>query len=524
MIPHWLSLIPPLLVIIAAFVTGRINSSILLGIITAAFISTNGEFTATISLILHKFLASLYSADNLYLYSFLLSISILVAIMTHAGHLEKFAHIITKKIKTKLGVQQSSVFLSSLLFIDDYLSILTTGYVMQSLTDRFGIARVKLAFLIHSMAGPLVILAPVSGWVATIIGYLNKAGVESEVSLTTQIICDPFFLYLKSIPYIFYSFLIIISVLYIIHAAVSFGPMKKHEKRHKTPEYCELIIATTYTSYTTWAVLIPLGVLIFFIIIGIPISGGYMPFISNVSFIDSIKNNPYPFFVMFLAGISSLAVAFSMNLIKRSISFLDIPSIIMQGIQLMYPAIIMLFLAFTFSSLLARELGTGIYLAQKMIHSMHLAYIPFMFYISSLFATVATGTAWGTFAIMIPIAIPMIIGLTNTVTPTQLDQLPLLLPVLGAIFSGAACGDHLSPLSETTTMSATCTNVKPMEHFKTQLPYALPAAVSAGIAYLIIGFCISYQPLIGLIAAFIISITSCLLMLQLAHKRFSGTN
>src|SRR3990167_3801945 len=231
MLNSWLTLLPPTFVIVGATITKRIHPALFLGIVSAAFIATQGDLWLTGTLSVNSLINTATSSDNLYLYAFLIAIGTLVSLFSATGAATSFAHAITKKIRSARQAQYSSLIVSLLLFIDDYLSILTTGYVMSPLADRFQISRQKLAFLVHSMAGPIVILAPVSSWVATIINYLDQVGVTTGDEQTVRIAADPFFIYLKTIPFIFYSFLIILSVWFIIWKNISYGPIQEYDEQ-----------------------------------------------------------------------------------------------------------------------------------------------------------------------------------------------------------------------------------------------------------------------------------------------------
>ncbi len=210
----WLSILPPLVVILCAVVLRKLNIALICGIVSAALIATQGSPTDTAMLLGNRFWSQIIDIDKAYLYVFLISLGTMIALFNYTGCARTFAGIISKRIRSARAAQTASIFLSFMLFIDDYLSILTNGFVMLNLTDRYGVARTKLAFLIHSLAGSVVILAPVSSWVATITTYLGQAGVSPISQADTLVLSDPFYVYLSSIPFIFYSFLIIGSVLY----------------------------------------------------------------------------------------------------------------------------------------------------------------------------------------------------------------------------------------------------------------------------------------------------------------------
>lgn len=510
MLNSWLTLLPPAIVVLGAIITQKIHSALILGIISAAIIASHGAIIPSAHLALDACINTATDSDNLFLYAFLIAIGILVSLFATTGAATSFAHAVTRKIRSARQVQYSSLFVSCLLFIDDYLSILTTGYVMSPLTDRFQIARQKLAFLVHSMAGPIVILAPVSSWVATIINYLDQVGVTTGDTQTIRIAADPFFIYLKTIPFIFYSFFIIFSVWFIIFAHISYGPMQKYD------EQAAQIPATPLPKETpmhTSNLLFPLAVLVIGIIIGLPLAGGFWMFGGSHGLIESLKYNEHPFLVMLIAALLAVVVGFARCYQRGLIALHQLPDITRDGFNLMIGAITMVYLASTFSGILANQVGTGQYLASLFIGSVPLWLLPTMFFIVSLICTIATGSAWGNFALMIPIAVPMITSLSGLALPIDPRALPLLLPTLGAIFSGSVCGDHISPLSETTIMAAASTGTRPLVHSYTQFPYAMPAIIGCIIAYMLSGLLTMLTPTISLLISLAVGGMCCVALL-----------
>ena len=491
MLNNWLTLIPPTVVIIAALASRRIHISLAIGIISASIIAAHGAFLASFTIGAHAIWNTISSIDNLYLYGFLVGIGILISLLTATGFAQSFAHAVTQKIYSPRHAQYAAMTVSLLLLIDDYLSILTTGYVMGPLMDRFRIAREKLAFLVHSFSGPVVILAPVSSWVATIIAYMDQAGiaVTAQSGEPIRIMADPFFIYLKSIPFMLYSLLTIISVLFIVHYRISFGPMHFYEQQaaDKEPPRPPIDYQTSMKP-----LLISLGTLLGVIAFGLPFAGGYYLFGGNYSFIESIKYNTHPFLVMFSAVLASIGVTIAQAWYQGAMKFNQLWPVANRGFYLMFDAITLVFLASTLSGLLANQVGTGQYVASLFLGSVPLSLLPVMFFTISLLCTIATGSAWGNFALMIPIAIPMLTTLSGLTPPLDPRALPLLLPVLGAIFSGSVCGDHISPLSETTIMTATSTNTKMLTHAYTQIFYMLPVILSCVIGYTVMGWAAFY--------------------------------
>lgn len=505
-----LSLTPPLLVIIIASITHKINKGLIAGIITAGLIARKGSFLSAGALIWERVVEHFQDIDALYLYLFLFALGSLIALLRYTGGAIAFAHVVTKKIKKKVTAETSTIILSLGLTIDDYLSILTNGYVMRTVMDRMHIPRVKLAYLIHSLSGPLVLLIPISSWIAAITVYLDQAGINLDGTNNTKILADPFFIHLQTVPFAFYSLLLIASVLFIVLCQLSYGPMYTYEHGHLAPspdtipqEYL------TPPRGTTADLILPIATLLAVVFIGFPYAGGYAPFSGTRSLIEAFQSNDYTFLILCGGGFLALGVGIIFGLLRNKIFFPEVPSIIKQGFDIMYSPVIMIILASIFGSMLKLDLLTGKYLATLLLGKVSISILPVMFFYVSLACAIFTGSAWGTFALIFSIAIPMLPPLFEIPTPALPEQISVLFPILGAIFSGSVCGDHISPLSETTVMSATSAGVTPFEHAYTQLPYALPVIFSSGIAFYISGNLIGYPLWTNALISFSISTVIC---------------
>jgi len=518
MTPTWLSLLPPFIVIIAVLITKRLNISLGLGIISAAFIASQGNLSTAGLSILQRISEHIRDLDNLYIYIFLIAISSIITLLTYTGNASAAAQIISQKVKTKKAAETSSLFLSLLLSIDDYLSILTVGYVTRPLASQLAIARVKIAFLVHALAGPVVILVPISSWAAAILAQLDQAGITLDRQPHTTITADPFFAYLNTIPFMFYSLLIITSVFFIVRMNISFGPLHDYEKQTE-PQKADFIPEPKNQTHSLIALLLPLLLLPIGVIIGILISGNYHLFGGNASLLEAFKNNNQTFLVMCLVGICTFIISCAYSLIYKQIFLSNLPTIIGSGIRLMYNAILMVILATILGVFLRENLMTGNYIASLLLNAIPIALLPVMIFITSLIITLSTGSAWGTFALMIPIVIQMLISLFQLTPPITPQALPILFPALGAILSGAVCGDHISPFSETTIMTATSTGIKPLEHFYTQFPYALPAIIGTIFAFLLSGLLSTYSFWFTVVFSFGAGLILCLIMLYSLNKK-----
>lgn len=525
----FLSLIPPLLVLITACITRKLNPSLIVGLITGALIATHGSFTKSTSLLAQRFTEKIFDIETFYSYGFLIIAGILVTLVAHSGGIQALAHAIAPRLKKQSDAEQYSFFISMLLFIDDYLSNLTVGSVMRPLTDHMKIPRSKLAFLVHSLSGPLVILVPVSSWVAMITSQLNYAGVAQEVGPSVKVLANPFFVYLSSIPFIFYSFILIASVWFIIHYRISYGPMKKHETIAQNTgnllggkEAPITTVTVKQHNGTLFDLIFPISTLVFGVIIGILYRGDCYLFGGTHSLMQALQQNEDPFFVLFTASLISLLLSIGSGLIRNTLTIRAIPSVIKEGFMLMFEALIMLTLASVLGAMLKSDLHTGEYLAHTLLGSMNPSLFPFAFFIVSTITAFMTGTSWGTIALLLPIAIPMLTSTATMALPLLPDAVPLLFPVLGAVFSGAVCGDHVSPISETTIMAATSTTSYPLDHAYTQIFYALPAMICSALSFLMCGYLTSYSLGIKALISVSIGISASILLLATLHMLYNS--
>lgn len=412
--------------------------------------------------------------------------------------------------------------------MDDYFSSLTVGSVMRPLTDMYKIPRAKLAFLVDSMAAPLAILCPFSSWVAAIIGFLRDNGVSSIPGKNTLILASPLKTYLNMIPYIFYSFIIIASSFFIVRTGISYGLMGKHEAIADTTGNLyggRLDVKTSShdpheKNKETACVLdflIPILILFLSVVGGLLYSGNAAFLCGTKSCVEAFQNSNAAI-ALFTGGIFSLVCCTSFYLLRKKLSFNEIIPLYKEGILLMAPAILILILAWTLGDLLRNELFTGQYLASLMVGAVSKTLFPVIFFIASLLIAFAIGSSWGTAAIMFPIAIPLVISFLNIQPPTTLDYLPILFPVLGAILSGAVAGDHISPISDTTVMSATSSGSHHMDHVRTQMTYALPLIFSTAVAFLVAGLLTGYPLWVVSIGSLTVGLLLSFLLLTVLNR------
>jgi len=495
-----------------------------MGIIVGVLIAKDFNLFESIALLIQKFYTQITDIDNLCLYGFLLVIGILIVLLNHTGGASAFAQAITRRLSSAKAAQTSSLLISMILFIDDYLSNLTVGYIMRPLTDSFKVARVKLAYLVRSLSGPLVILIPVSSWVAMITSQLDLAGVHPNSAATTKIMADPFYIYVKSIPFIFYSFLLIASVWFVVRKSISYGPMHNHELIAQNTgnlfggkvALVEDIKPIEHTNGSIADLIVPIVILIASVFIGIPLAGGF--YSCNRGLLDSFRNNNQTFLVLLLASIITVLVATVFALIRNKLSTKQLPQIVKQGYSLMSGAIIMVLFASVLGSLLKTDLSVGTFVANNILGALNPALLPAMFFIVSMMVATITGTSWGTIALMVPTMVQMITVYLHIPTPTCPDQLPILFPILGAIFSGAVCGDHISPISETCIMASTSCGAYPLDHAYTQFWYTIPVIIGTTVAFLITGYAMSLSTIANIALSFGSGLVICFALLYVADK------
>ncbi|ABR55407.1 Na+ antiporter NhaC [Methanococcus vannielii SB] len=494
-----LSLLPPIVAIGLALLTKRVYTSLFLGILTGSLIYNNGSIVSTVFHIINTVLdsieltaitgiSSFTEAGNLWnllILLFLVILGILIAMITRAGGALAYGNLATNKIKSKEGACLSTSLLGLLLFVDDYFNCLTVGTVMRPITDKFKVSRAKLAYIIDSTAAPVCILMPVSSWFAAVVGNLSESGIGSD-SLSSM---SPSDVFISSILYNSYALIALFMVLVIISFKKwDFGPMKVHEKvAEETGDLfngnmgsssLESEIKPLNTGKISYLVL-PLVLLITAIISAFLISGGLLGGVGIIEAFQAMDAS----WGLFWGGLITLVITTLYFIISKAILVSDIPKMITKGTKLMIPAISILILAWSLGSIIKGDLGTGSYLAGLIQNNLPVQLLPAILFALSGFMAFATGTSWGTFGIMLPIAIPLAVAL---------GMPEFVVPFVAAVLGGAIYGDHSSPISDTTIMSSTGAGVKHIDHVQTQLPYTTLIGVMAFIGYILVGYTINF--------------------------------
>ncbi len=465
------ALVPPVIAILLALITKEVYSSLIIGIIAGGFIFAGGNFETAINHVLFDgFVASLSDSYNMGIIVFLVLLGMLVSLMNKAGGSAAFGRWASKHIKSRVGAQLATVLLGCLIFIDDYFNCLTVGSVMRPVCDEKKVSRAKLSYLIDATAAPVCIIAPISSWAAAVAGFARGAGAESGISLFVQ-----------AIPYNFYALFTILMMVVLAVSKVDYGPMKLHEKN--ALDKGDLFTSGDRVSNEDEAInpkgkvidlVLPVVVLIVTCVIGMIYSGG---FFSGESFIDAFSNSDAS--VGLVIG-SAIAIVFAVVyfLIRRVISFKDIMASLPDGFKAMVPAILILTCAWTLKAM-TDSLGAKIFISQLVEGSAGALQmlLPAIIFLIAVGLSFATGTSWGTFGILIPIVL-------SVFEPTN----PLMIIAISACMAGAVCGDHCSPISDTTIMASAGAQCNHINHVSTQLPYALTVAGISFVTYVLAGF------------------------------------
>ncbi|MBR4941095.1 MAG: Na+/H+ antiporter NhaC family protein, partial [Clostridia bacterium] len=456
------ALVPPVLAIALALITKEVYSSLFLGILSGALIYSNFNPVGALNKTFSVISGSLGDGWNIGILIFLVILGIMVCVINRAGGSAAFGRWAAKKIKGKTGASLSTFLLGAVIFVDDYFNCLTVGSVMRPVTDGHGISRAKLAYLIDATAAPICIIAPISSWAAAV----SSVAAEGE-GLN---------LFIRSIPYNFYALLTIVMVIFISVTKMDFGPMKLHEDNAAKGDLFT-VAARPYADDSESAgndrgrvidLLIPVIVLIVACIIGMVYTGG---FFDGETFINAFANCDASLGLV-LGSFCALLFTFVYYLLRRVVSFKNFMESVVDGFKAMVPAILILAFAWSISGI-SQELGSKILVAEfiRGTGSVFQNFLPVIIFIIACGMSFATGTSWGTFGILLPIV--------TSIFPSG----ELMMISVSACLAGAVCGDHCSPISDTTIMASTGAQCDHLTHVSTQLPYALTVAAVSAVAY-----------------------------------------
>ena len=460
------ALVPPLVAIILALVTKEVYSSLFIGIVIGGLFYGN-IFQQGFSF--EKSVLHIFEDGLVGILIFLVVLGIMVSMMNKAGGSAAFGQWAGRHIKTRIGAQLSAVLLGMLIFIDDYFNCLTVGSVMRPVTDKHQVSRAKLAYIIDATAAPICIIAPISSWAAAVTGF-----VEGE---------DGFAVFMNAIPYNYYALLTIIAMLTMVLFKIDFGAMAVHEANaakgdlYTTPErpYANSAPDTVKGRGTVVDLLFPIITLIICCIIGMIYTGG---FFSGTGFVEAFSGSDASVGLM-LGSFFALVITIVFYALRKVLTFTESCGCLPEGFKAMVPAILILTFAWTLKGM-TDSLGAKEYVAGLVggISGPWLALFPAVVFVVGAFLAFATGTSWGTFGILIPIVVSTFSGTNHT----------MMIISISACMAGAVCGDHCSPISDTTIMASAGAQCSHINHVSTQLPYVLVVAAVSCITYIIAGF------------------------------------
>lgn len=467
------ALLPPVVAIALALITKEVYSSLFIGIVVGAVLYGGGNVERTI---LHAFgddnggfVSVLTDSYNVGILIFLVILGTIVAMMNKAGGSAAFGKWASEHIKTKVGAQLATILLGVLIFIDDYFNCLTVGSVMRPVTDKHNVSRAKLAYLIDATAAPVCIIAPVSSWAAAVSGF-----VKGEDGLT---------LFVRAIPYNFYAILTIVMMVTMVLLKVEFGPMAKHEKNADNGDLFSMGDRTQNIQEDEQGsskgkvidLVIPILCLVVCCVIGMIYTGG---FFKGKDFITAFSNSDASVGLA-IGSFFGLVITIVLYVIRRVLPFKNCMDCLVDGFRAMVPAILILTMAWTLKSM-TDSLGAKEFVAMSMksVAGDFISLLPAVIFLVACFLAFATGTSWGTFGILIPIVVAVFEG----------NNYELMIISISACMAGAVCGDHCSPISDTTIMASAGAECDHVNHVSTQLPYAIVAAAVSFFSFIIAGF------------------------------------
>jgi tetracycline resistance efflux pump len=464
------ALVPPIVAIVLALITKEVYSSLFIGILIGGLFYSGFTFEMTITHVFQDGIIGVLSDSyNVGILVFLVILGIMVCLMNKAGGSAAFGRWASEHIKTRAGAQLATIALGVLIFIDDYFNCLTVGSVMRPVTDKHNVSRAKLSYLIDATAAPVCIIAPISSWAAAVTGF-----VEGEDGLS---------IFVRAIPYNFYALLTIVMMIGLVVMNVDYGSMKLHEDNAKkgdlytTPDrpYANAEEDVAEGKGKVIDLVFPIIVLIVSCVIGMIYTGG---FFSGESFVTAFSQSDASVGLV-LGSFFAFVITIIFYVARKVLKFNECMSCIPDGFKAMVPAILILTLAWTLKAM-TDSLGAADFVAGVMESSAQglVNLLPAIIFLVGCFLAFATGTSWGTFGILIPIVVAVFAGTNEN----------MMIMSISACMAGAVCGDHCSPISDTTIMASAGAQCNHVNHVSTQLPYAITVAAVSFVTYIISGF------------------------------------
>ena len=488
------ALVPALVAIILALVSKEVYSSLFVGIVVGGLLLCQGSGSGFFDAVFKNgLIAKVADPYNVGILVFLVMLGAMVALMNRAGGSAAFGNWAKTHIKSKVGAQIATICFGILIFIDDYFNCLTVGSVMRPVTDRFKVSHEKLSYLIDSTAAPICIIAPISSWAAAVSGF-----VEGEDGLT---------LFIKAIPFNFYALLTIFTLFLVVLWNVNIGPMKKYEVDEESDARLEAVDLME-TKGGVLDLVIPIASLIVFCVLGMIYTGGF--FASGDAakgFVDAFASSDASVGLAIGSfGAFIFTVCFYMS--RRVLRFNHCMACLPDGFKAMVPAILILALAWTLKgttdALGAKEFVAGLV---KGGASGFMNFMPAIIFVIAAFLAFATGTSWGTFGILIPIVVAAFGGVDYS----------LMVISISACMAGAVCGDHSSPISDTTIMASAGAECNHVNHVNTQIPYVLVVAAISFVTYIVAG--LTRSAILSLLFGLVLTFGTLILIKKRAKKK-----
>ena len=465
------ALIPPVVAIALALITKEVYSSLFIGILVGALFYSGFSFEGTVLHIFNGgFISVLSNSYNVGILVFLVILGIMVCLMNKAGGSAAFGRWASKRIKTRVGAELATIVLGVLIFIDDYFNCLTVGSVMRPVTDKHNVSRAKLAYLIDATAAPVCIIAPISSWAAAVSGF-----VPGEDGLSV---------FVKAIPYNFYALLTIVMMVGMVLMKTEFGAMGIHETNALKGD----LYTTAGRPYANADddetvnprgkvidLVVPIVSLVVCCVIGMIYTGG---FFSGESFVSAFSKSDASVGLA-IGSFFGLIITVVLYMVRRVMNFRDCMACIPDGFKAMVPAILILTFAWTLKAM-TDSLGAAVFVegAMKSVAGGLMSFLPAVIFLVGCGLAFATGTSWGTFGILIPIVVAVF----------ENSNPELMIISISACMAGAVCGDHCSPISDTTIMASAGAQCDHVNHVSTQLPYVIVAAAVSFVTYIVAGF------------------------------------
>ena len=459
---------PPILAIVLALVTKEVYSSLFLGILAGGLVWSKFNFEQTVVHVFSDgYIASVADSYNVGILVFLVLLGALVAMMNKTGASAAFGRWAAAHIKSRVGAQVCTVVLGMLIFVDDYFNCLTVGSVMKPVTDAKKVSRAKLAYLIDATAAPICIIAPVSSWAAAVAGFAKGAGAESGFSL-----------FINAIPWNFYAILTIVTLFFVAIAGFDFGGMRRNEEKALAGDLGALgadEFKNANPKGRVYDLVVPVVFLVVACVIGMIYSGGFFGE-DRPGFVEAFSNSDASVGLVYGSAVT-IVFAVAYFLCRRVISFKDCMDSLPEGFKAMVPAILILCSAWTLKAM-TDSLGAKVFISQIIngpaagLQNL----LPAIIFLIAIVLAFSTGTSWGTFGILIPIVLAASPAPESTII------------CVSACMAGAVCGDHCSPISDTTIMASAGADCNHVEHVNTQLPYAMLVAAVSFVSYLVAPF------------------------------------